>query len=402
MSAVLGLISIPILVLPTIYGFISILSILKGFSKDVWTGLNDDVVSNPPPVALILPLYREDMNSILLTVRSIIQQNYPKDKINVFITLERGDVTFKYVDLVREMLSEHGVKLYVVTNEGLRVGKAHALNKALQLIPRECEVVVVYDAGDVVTDRNHLQKVVRLINEGNDVIGVKVYRVGSNVVGKLSFLDTVLWYNVTLPGILKIFGYPLLSGEGLALSMNFLRKVGGFPTKLTEDSYLTIYLAMLGCRASLLDVVIYEGAPKDVKSLIKQRIRWYRGYYECLADTLLKYSKELGVVKSIKLVLMYSEPLALVSSILSLVVVLMSLFTPIHHVVLTLAYMSLLLLVMAPLYIMLNLKVRDRAALIAPLYWVFQGVIALLALSPISVPWHKTVRSYPTVGGHGL
>lgn len=402
MYIALSVISIPLLTLPLVYGSISIFSILRRLSNKVWINIFDGDVNDPPFIAVLLPLYREDLDDILLTVRSIVEQDYPRDKIEVIIVLEHDDKdTLNYIDMVKKLFIKYRVKLRIIINDDPRSSKAYALNKALRLIPEKCEVVLVYDAGDVVLDKQHLRKVARLIREGIDVIGVKVYRVGKNVIGKLSFLDTLLWYNVALPGLLKVMGYPLLSGEGLALSLNFLRRIGGFPNKLTEDSYLTIYLALLKGRARLLDVTIFEGAPQTLKSLVKQRIRWYRGYFECLIDVFLRHLSKLRLNDVFKLVLIYSEPLALISSMISFIIIIMSFFMTIPPPIFVLALLSFLLVMMAPLYLILDLKVRSKIILVAPFYWFFQGLIVLLALVPMHIPWFKTVRTH-LAKGHNI
>jgi len=397
MYVALSIISASLLILPLIYGSISIFSILKRLSSKVWVDIINDNTNNLPIIAILLPFYHETFHDMLLTIKSIVRQDYPKDKIEVFIVLEHDDkTTFKYVNVIRELLIRHRIRPHIIINDGPRSSKAYALNKALKLIPKNCEVVVVYDAGDVVLDKQHLRKVARLIKEGTDVIGVKVYRVGRNIIGKLSFLDTLLWYNVALPGLFKVIGYPLLSGEGLAISSSFLMRIGGFPDKLTEDSYLTIYLALLRGKVRLLNVTIYEGAPQSLKSLIKQRIRWYRGYFECLIDVLLKYLRKLRLIDALKLMLIYGEPLALVSTTISLTLIIMSLFTSIHPFIFLLALLSFSLVIMAPLYLILDLKIRSKVILLAPFYWFFQGLIVLLALTPIHMPWFRTVRAQLT------
>ena len=392
MHVILDSIIALLLVLPLIYDSMSITSIFKKLSKKVWIEVDDDI-DNFPFVAILLPLYREELDDILPTVNSIIGQDYPKNRIGVFVILEHDDdITSNHIGLLKDMLERHGIRTFVAINNDPRSSKAYALNKALPLIPKEYEALVIYDAGDMVFDKAHLRKVARLISEGIDVVGNKVYRVGENFLSKLSFIDTLLWCNVALPGLFKTLGYPLFSGEGLAVSRSFLEKIAGFPNKLTEDAYLSIYLAYFKSKACLLNVVIYEGAPQTLRSLIKQRIRWYRGYFECLGDVLFKYSKKLEANDLLKLVLAYMEPLALLSSLISLIIVLMSIYVSVPSILLGLAYASTLAVLTAPLYLILDLKVKDKVALIMPLYWFFQGFIVLIALLPMHIPWFKTTR----------
>ena len=391
----LWLLLTPLFTLSFIYGGISIFSIISKLRNRVW--INPEVkVGTSQNVVILLPLYKERFEDVRNTFLSIISQDYPKDKITLVTILEKDDSqTLKYVDSLKHMVVAVGIKLVKVINESGRRGKAYALNKALNVIPKNSSIVIVYDSGDIVKDRYYIAKVTKLINEGYDVVGAKVYRVGGGVIGKLSYLDTLLWYNVALPGLTKLIGYPLVSGEGLAVSTKFLREIGGFPEKLTEDSYMTMLVALKNRKAALIDSIIYEGAPSTLRSLIKQRLRWYKGYLECLWDLISVYSRCLNPLITIKLLVAYMEPLALISTMLSFIVVglalTMQVIVPYH--VFYMAFTVFMLTLFAPLYVILDLKVKDPIVILAPLYWAMQGLISIIALLPIKVPWLRTLRT---------
>ncbi len=379
-----------------LYGTISVYSVLTRLSERVWIDVDPGCIpwSELPKLAILLPFYKETLHDVKATFRSIASQRYPRDKLRVVVILEKDDeATARVVEECRGIVEDAGLKLEIVVNQGERKSKARALNEALARLRGWAEAIAVYDAGDTVLDELHLAKAATLMRRGYVVIGSKVYRVGRNVIGRLSYIDTLLWYNVALPGLTKLVGYPLVSGEGLVVSTSFLEVIGGFPEKLTEDSYITMLVARYRARAALLNVVVYEGAPANVISFIKQRLRWYRGYLECLADLLIKHGKEMRPVDAARLVLAYAEPLALIATMGAVILVALSPWIavpqPIHAAALVITAMTLC----APLYVVIDIGLRDRVLLLAPLYWAAQGAIVLVSLAVPRIPWLRTTRT---------
>jgi len=137
MYITLSIVFASLLILPLIYGSISIFSILKRLSNEVWIDIINDDVDSLPTIAILLPIYHETFHDMLLTIKSIVRQDYPKDKIEVFIVLEHDDKsTFKYVNMIRELLIRHKIRPHIIINDGPRSSKAYALNKALKFIPK--------------------------------------------------------------------------------------------------------------------------------------------------------------------------------------------------------------------------------------------------------------------------
>ncbi len=379
-----------------IYGAASVYSILMRLNKRVWLGVEPNYIpwSELPRLAVLLPFYRESPRDVEATFRSVASQRYPRDKLRVIVILERDDeATARVVETCRSIVEDADLKLEVIVKEGERKSKARALNEALAKLRGWAEVVAVYDAGDTVLDELHLARAATLIRRGYVVIGSKVYRVGRNIVSRLSYIDTVLWCNVALPGLTKLVGYPLVSGEGLVVSMRFLEAIGGFPEKLTEDSYMTMLIARYRAQAALLNVIVYEGAPANIVSFIKQRLRWYRGYFECLADLLIKHGKEMRPIDAARLVLAYAEPLALVATMSAVIFVALSPWIALPQPVYILATIVTLMTFCAPLYVVLDIGLRDRVLLLAPFYWAAQGVIVLVSLVAPRIPWLRTTRT---------
>ena len=387
----LGLLSVALM-----YGAISVYSIVTRLERRVWVDPQPTAVqwSRLPRLAVLLPFYKESLRDVETTFRSIASQRYPRDRLRVVVILEKGDsATLRAVEMCRHIIESSGLKLEVVINESDRKNKARALNEALSKLSEWPEVIAVYDAGDVILDEFHLVKAATLIENGYAVVGSRVYRVNGSLIGKLSYIDSILWCSVALPGLTKFIGYPLVSGEGLVVSARFLKAIGGFPEKLTEDSYITMLVAKHRASAVLLNVAIYEGAPATIVSLLKQRLRWYRGYLECLADLITKHGKEMNLCLALRLALAYAEPVALIAMMSAMIIVVLSPWVTTPHSVYILSLLIVITTFYAPLYLVINVGMRDAALLIAPLYWALQGAIVIMSMTIPKMPWLRTART---------
>ncbi|MCS7110704.1 MAG: glycosyltransferase family 2 protein [Ignisphaera sp.] len=393
-------ISASIIVFSFIYGIPSLYSIIQDLKRVVWININFSSSKNSskkpsdlPIILVILPFYREDRNSIEETFTSIVKQKYPREKIHVLIVLENNDEqTHSSVSDLLNILSNAGIASKIVINTSERRGKSTAINKAIEFFKGVADIIVVLDAGDRVVDDMYLHKVAYLIsNHGYSVVGTKVYRVSSNAIGRLSYVDTLLWYNVGLPGLVKFMKVPLVSGEGLAFSKSFLEEIGGLPEVLAEDAYLTILAVSKNRNIALLDSVIFEGAPSTIASYVKQRMRWYRGTLECFKDIITKHRRQVKGRTLVVLAIAYLQPVALIAPFISVIVVLSSLVVDVPYITLLVAKVELLSIALAPLYVVLNMRYADPVVFLEPINWIFQGVIALTALMPFKIPWLRTI-----------
>lgn len=383
-----------IIMLSLFYAAVSVYSIIANLRSRVWVSTDADTdIMELPKVTILLPFYKEELEHIDTTFKSIVFQSYPRNLMEVYVIVEKDDVkTLTYVSELKKYLEMSNIEVHVVVSNNERKSKAAAINSVLGRISGD--IIIIYDAGDVVTDNHHVAKVVKLINSGYSVVGCKVYRSSKGVLGTLSLIDTVLWYNVSLPGLTFITKYPLVSGEGLALSKEFLKMINGLPDKLTEDSYITILAAKHGCRIALLDTIIYEGAPKNIRGLTKQRLRWYRGYVECLMDLLTTHRRELDTITILKLTIIYAQPLALLSLPIAIAVLISSTVVAVDQLTLALSVTALLMMILAPLYVLYQLRIKDVSTFLTPTYWIFQGAIVAASLLPVRIGWLRTERNY--------
>lgn len=349
-------------------------------------------------VLIVVPLYLERKRDIEVVLESIAGQVYPKDRIMVVIVVEEGDR--ETLNNVYSVLCRNRIvrsirdRIIVLRKPPPRTSKASAVNYAVKTV-NYGNVVCILDGGDILRDKYHIARAVTLVSEGYDIIGSQVLRVGSSIIGKLSYLDTLVWVRVGLPSTMHILGVPLVSGEGLFVKRDVLEHIGGLPQQiLAEDAYLAIPVFNYGFRVGFLASKVYESTPANIANLVKQRLRWYRGHLQCLK--LVLESKGISLVGKVKLILAYSSPIVVASIAIAYIYVALTLIAPIYNTIpFTLSLLVIVSTYTAPLYILGITPGRLRKILILlPLYWLFLSVVSVLTLIPtLRIEWYKTVRS---------
>ena len=393
----------------TVNVVIWLLSLYLGLEKKAYVKPSGRL--NPKQrVSILVPLYMEKSESIMTTARNLAVQTYPKEMFEVVFIVEPDDASTKeHLPAVMDYLEANQVSCRVVVSDGKVKLKAHAINCALKTV--EADVVGVYDADDVFP-KEQVEEAVVLMEKGYDVVGTRVYRSRNTMLGSLLNLDAFIWYNIFIPffyATAKSFPY---SGEGVFLRKSALDAVGGFPEVLTEDGYLTILMAEAGFKSALLDSEVEELAPKGWRSNIKQRLRWNRGYIQCLSRLL---KARIPLKRKLALLIPYWAPItctaSLITSFFFTLYWVTWLFAPNISIVApwmrTTLYTRVLfywsavlayLITAALLYIIAYLiagKKFERLApyvLPLPLFWLFLGLIALATPLAPSKKWLKTER----------
>ncbi len=343
------------------------------------------------PVCLIIPLYREDRVSVAKTLTSLAKQNYPRDLIRVVVIVEKDDdLTFNAVHRELFILKEAGFKVEVVVKPPPRSTKASAINYVLTLTKEP--IIGIYDGGDVIVDKQQLRRAVALLTSGCDGVGVRVIRGGDSILNIFSLVDTTMWCDVTLPALTHIFNSPLLSGEGLFLKKAAVDVLGGIPESLTEDAHLSLLFAQHGMKMLLLDSAIYEGAPLDLNTLIRQKLRWHRGTSICLRKTL---TAPLPIRRKAALIVAYSAPLVLIAITFSFLTIILFMVAPqvVPAFILWWSFFVVLTTLTAPLYLArAKYSIPLTSTLLLPIYWFIIGLLTIYAFFSPRISWYKTLR----------
>ena len=357
--------------------------------------LTNTQVESLPKVSIVVPVYKERRQSIEKTLDSILSQNYPKNLLEVLIIVDKDDTHTlnEALKAAEKFLSSLNIKMVINENSGRRL-KAVAMNTAIKHAGGL--IIGFYDADDVFPNDQVLNAVLLMIERNYAAVGTRVYRFRNSVLGGLMYLESMVWYNAVIPFLKSTIKITPLSGEGL-----FIRKdvIDSIPLSLAEDALLSLKLSSRGYSVGLLDSYVYELAPVNIISFIRQRIRWNKGYAQNLV-LILKQGVQLDYalrVLALYILIALPSALLLISVIGFIAVAYMAVITRIF----TLGSLYQLILAMAISEVLVLYLMRDfinesmnmgRAIILLPVYWLLLGTVTITSpLVPVN-NWLKTTR----------
>jgi cellulose synthase/poly-beta-1,6-N-acetylglucosamine synthase-like glycosyltransferase len=348
-----------------------------------------------PKVSIIIPVYRERRKSIEKTLDSLSSQTYPKNLMEVLIVVDNDDANTlgEALRTVERFLNSLNIRILINENSGRRL-KAVAMNTAMR--HASGSIIGFYDADDVFPSDQVLSAVALMMERNYAAVGTRVYRFRSSALGGLMYLETIIWYNAVVPFLRATIKITPLSGEGL-----FIRRqvVDSMPQSMAEDALLSFKLASRGYSVGLLDSYVYELAPLNIMSFIRQRIRWNRGYAQNII-MLFKQGVQLNyAVRVLMLYILISLPptLLIISAVGFIYVAYVTLINGVFTV--SIIYQLILVMILSEIAILYLMKdyVREsmgmgKALILLPLYWFLLGTITIASPFIPSKNWLKTVR----------
>jgi len=363
-----------------------------------------DVVENKnlPSFSIIVPAKNEE-KTIDRLFKALSNLNYPKDKVEI-VVVEDGskDGTLRLCE--KHAMALENVK---VLHSPSSQGKPSALNYGLGLC--QGDLVAVFDA-DNVPAPDVLLKAARYF-EDSSVAAVQGRTMSinakENMLTQFVSYEEDVWCEAYLRGKDSLGLFVHFKGSCQFIRRNVLQQLSGFDENtLSEDMELSAHLAENGYGIRYAgDVCAWQESPSTLKTLFKQRTRWFRGTMEvaCKYGRLMANPSKRNLDAEITLL----GPFILIASLLSYSAASGALFAsyPFDLLWRTLSVMSLVsatcmfLLVGAALVFVSKPK-RARNLLWLPFvfgYWCLQAFIALYAAILIALRrpkvWLRTEKT---------
>ena len=235
-----------------------------------------------PRYTILIPMFKENKNTISQLIKYIDEIEYPKDKLEVMLVLEENDVKTKQVfdELLDDgyIFPKYFTKIWVPYFEP-------------QTKPKACDVgclfatgeyVVIYDAEDK-PDAYQLLKAVELFKKHKNVNVLQgclsFYNYNTNLLTELFNIEYNVWFKVVLKA-LSVFKIPIpLGGTSNHFRFNVIENNGfwdGF--HVTEDLEIGIIVNFHEQRIAHLNSDTKEWCVVDLRAWFKQRRRWMKGY----------------------------------------------------------------------------------------------------------------------------
>ena len=362
-----------------------------------------------PLVSIIVPLKNEE-TVVARLLEALMGFNYPSGKKEVIVvndasTDKTGEICLQY------SLAHPEIK---VLKRLASTTKAGALNFGLNYA--RGEVIATFD-GDSVPEPDALLKAVKYFEDLS--VGAVQGRICSinasqNMLTRFVSYECTVQYEIYLQGKNALDLYVGLAGTCQFIRKEALDAVGGWNENcLSEDTELSVRLIEKGQVIRYAsEVRTFEESPFNVKSLLAQRKRWFRGNIEVglrfgrlmRKPNLRRFDAEMtlfGTFVIMLCVVNYFAPLWAFSVPSTLVTTLIAQLTCVFT-------LFILGLVGATLACMVK-PFRLRNLLWLPfiyVYWGFQSFIAMYALFEIVLRrkkrWHKTEHSGLITGGPRL
>jgi len=235
---------------------------------------------------ILVPAYKED-KVILQTVESILEQEYPENKMDVVVISDRME------NATNLILSEMPVILLEINPE--QSTKAYALNYAMDnLAKNDYGVVVILDADNVI-GANYISDINDAFYSGASAL--QTHRTAKNLDSDMAILDAMseeINNSIFRKGHVKIGLSSALIGSGMAFEYKWFCENVGKLTSAGEDKELEILLLKEGIFIDFLDYVfVYDEKVKKEAVFYNQRRRWLSAQFSSLFNGLKYVPKAL-------------------------------------------------------------------------------------------------------------
>jgi cellulose synthase/poly-beta-1,6-N-acetylglucosamine synthase-like glycosyltransferase len=259
-----------------------------------------------PLVSVLVPVFNEQ-NTVLGTLKSIANLDYPKDKLEVIVINDGSTDNTKKI--VQEYIKDQdSFKLISHQNRG----KGASMNRALEMA--KGKFFACLDA-DSFVDSLTLKKQLSLYYNQNDprlaiiTPAMKVYK-PKNILQKIQWIEYLVIILIARIAS-QLDALYVAPGPFSLYRTSIVRKLGGFDEKsITEDQEIAYRIQKHNYRIKqCFDGYVYTVAPNKIKPFYYQRRRWYLGGVSCLykykSMVANKKYGDFGIMQMIKNVIGY-------------------------------------------------------------------------------------------------
>jgi cellulose synthase/poly-beta-1,6-N-acetylglucosamine synthase-like glycosyltransferase len=235
---------------------------------------------NKVPTVAVVTYAFNGFRAVEQTVKKLCKLEYPIP-YNVYV-INDGTVDF--------LKKYKKVKLINLSKSNFTKGqniKATIMNIAFKKLKEEN---ILCTDGDTLVEKNVLMNMTGLLdNKTAAVIGfVRPYN-HKNIIERLQIFEYNLYFGLWNRGLAIMDSVFVVVGPLNLINRKKFLEVGGFDvTNITEDTDLAFLFRKKGYKIKhTINAIAETEVPSNLKSYIKQRVRWYRGGYL----TWLKHKK---------------------------------------------------------------------------------------------------------------
>lgn len=229
----------------------------------------------------ILISAKNEENVIAHLIHSILNQEYPKELIQVFVVADNCS------DQTADVSRSAGATVYE-RYDSQQLGKGYALQYLLRQIDKDYgldtfEGYLVFDA-DNLLEKNYIQEINKVFDNGYRII--TSYRNSKNYGSNWISAGTGLWFLREAKFInnarMQLGVSCLVSGTGFLMHRDIVKSNDGWNFfLLTEDVQFSVNSILKGEKIGYCgDAVFYDEQPLRFTDSWNQRLRWTKGFYQ--------------------------------------------------------------------------------------------------------------------------
>ena len=323
----LEIINIIIMLLLVVYGLYFLITALFLFKKRK----KDNIVSDKYSHFTILIPARNEEEVIKDAIQSFKCQKYPKDNYEIVVVINNTtDNTLGVCNAegVRCILCERKIK-----------NKGDALKEAFDRLKKEkTDAYIIMDADNVVNDE-FLGEMNKSLNEGTLVakssmdIKAKENTWVSSSYAIYFFIQSILY---SIPRN-NIGASCAINGTGIMIKKEVIDKFGFNVRTITEDLEFMTLCALNNIKIKYVEgAICYAEHPSDFKVSMIQRRRWTKGIYEGFIiyfNSIIKNMIKRPNIELLDSLLIYSTPLILILSLISIFINFLIVPLPIYLII---------------------------------------------------------------------
>ena len=256
----------------TVFGYINCVRSLRE-KRDV-----DKRSFDYPSCSILIPAHNEE-KVIGATIESMLQLEYPKDKLQIIVINDGSKDNTKDI-INRYASSDARVQLYDIPKGEGGIGKSRTLNLGIK--QAKGDIIAIFDA-DNTPDKDSLRYLVAQLLDNKElgaVIGkFRTVNKKANLLTRFINIETLSFQLMLQAGRWQMHGISTLPGTNFVMWNHIIKNLGGWDEEaLTEDSELSIRIYEAGYKIKFIPYAItYEQEPQKWDVWIRQRMRWVLG-----------------------------------------------------------------------------------------------------------------------------
>lgn len=323
----LEIINIIIMLLLVVYGLYFVITALFLFKKRK----KDSIVSDKYSHFTILIPARNEEEVIKDAIQSFKRQKYPKDNYEIVVVINNT------TDNTLGVCNAEGVR-YILCERKIK-NKGDALKEAFDRLKKEkTDAYIIMDADNVVNDE-FLGEMNKSLIEGTLVakssmdIKAKENTWVSSSYAIYFFIQSILY---SIPRN-NIGASCAINGTGIMIKKEVIDKYGFNVRTITEDLEFMTLCALNNIKIKFVEgAICYAEHPSDFKVSMIQRRRWTKGIYEGFIiyfNSIIKNMIKRPNIELLDSLLIYSTPLILILSLISIFINFLIVPLPIYLII---------------------------------------------------------------------